>query len=504
MNGPTRTYSLGIRLAHFVAAVLLLLLFATGARLAWWGQGFFSREISALVDALAPTGRIHSLHLLLGVAFIAFGLFYLVNLFGSKEAPRLFSLFLDRRYSFRKKVFYLLSLAVGLIAFLSGITLFAGLYVGSEGYTFMRYVHYYCSLYLLGFTLTHIIEVAVSRDSRVNAIFFAGRYAGFVNGKTLGISVPVAVLFALVAHTLITGAPTLVCKEQNRFITVDGRAHEIEWAGIDSLVVETAGGINFKDGTSPVTIKTFHDRHHVYFLVRWSDQSRSYNRHLVKTKGGWVEEVSEYIDIFGESIYSEDKVALSFHKSKGGCLATCHMRTPGKMGLHYTGGDTIDVWQWMAVSTNPVWEADDCWWGTYENAIVGGRHCDNIASGGYKSNLNEEWQRPYFLPQHIVMRHWIWFGSSDYVAYHPDRDTFSLDSRVPAVLVAPTAGDRGDVKARGIWRNGVWTVEFARRLSTGSAFDVAFRRELYLGIALFDNADSKHAYHLRSIRLVVE
>ena len=74
----------------------------------------------------------------------------------------------------------------------------------------------------------------------------------------------------------------------------------------------------------------------------------------------------------------------------------------------------------------------------------------------------------------------------------------------PAVLVAPSVGDRGDVKARGFWRNGEWTVEFARRLSTGSPFDIAFRGELYLGVAPFDNAESKHAYHLKPIRLVIE
>ncbi len=504
MNNLTQGYSLGVRLAHISATIVLLLLFATGARLAWFDQGFFSHEVSNLVDWLAPTGRVVLFHVVLGITFVAIGMFYLACLFLNKEAPRLFGLFLDRRYSFTKKIFYLLSLAVGLTSFLTGVTLYCGLYVGPDGYTFMKYLHYYCSLFLMGFVIVHIFDVVTSRCSKVNSIFFGARHAGFADGKVLGLSAVLAVMFALVAFALINRAPTLVCKEQNRFITVDGHEHEIEWTGTDSLVVETAGGVNFAGGNTRVTIKTFHDGQQIYFLVRWTDRTRSYNRHLVKTKEGWKEELSEYIDIFGESIYSEDKIALSFRKRKGGCLTTCHLRTPGKMGLHATSGDTVDVWQWMAVSTNPAWEADDRWWGAYENDVTGGRHCDNIASGGYKSNLNEQWQQPYFLPQHVAMRHWIWFGSSDYVPYHPDLDTFAIGSRVPSILVAPVTGDRGDVTARGVWRNGVWTVEFARRLSTGSPFDVVFRGELYLGVAPFDNADSKHAYHLRPIRLVVE
>lgn len=504
VKAATLTYSLGVRLAHFLAIIVMLLLSVTGVRLAWFEGGFFSPEVNSLVDSLAPAGRTHSAHFALGMTFAAIGVFYLIYLLLSKEAPRLLALFLDRQYSFKKKFLYLLTLVVGLISFLSGVTLYCGLYDGPDGYTFMKYVHYYCFVFFLGFMVVHVIEVVISGRSKLNSIFFAGLHRGFFNAKVFGVSVLAALAAGIGAYMMIKIPATLVCREQNRYIVVDGREFDIEWMGADSLVVQTAGGMNFEGGASEVTIKAFHNGPYIYFLVKWTDYTRSYNRHLVKTKGGWVEQVSEYVDIFGESIYSEDKMALSFHKSHKGCLATCHVRAPDKMGLHHSGGDTVDVWQWMAVSTNPASEADDGWWGAYEDAIISGRHHDNIASGGSRSNLNEGWQQPYFLPQHLAMRDWIWIDSRDYVAYHPEIDSFAVGARVPAVLVAPAVGDRGDVKARGTWRNGVWTVEFARRLTTGSPFDAVFRGELYLGIAPFDNADSKHAYHLRPIRLVVE
>jgi hypothetical protein len=65
-------------------------------------------------------------------------------------------------------------------------------------------------------------------------------------------------------------------------------------------------------------------------------------------------------------------------------------------------------------------------------------------------------------------------------------------------------GDAADVRARGRWRGGTWTLEIARRRATGSASDLIFRDELYLGVAVFDNAEKQHAYHVRPVRLVVE
>lgn len=504
MNTPTPRYSLGVRLAHFLSIIVLPLLAVTGARLAWFEGGFFSHEVTGLVDSLAPGGQIHNVHIAAGVTLVSIGVFYLISLVLSKEASRVFSLFFDKQYSFRKKIFYVAALVVGLISFLSGSTLYGGLYLGPSGYILMKYIHYYCFIFLLGFMLIHPIEVIISKSARLNDIFLAGSYQGFFRAGALGVSVLIALTVGIGAYMLTRVPPTLVCREQNRYITVDGKEPDIEWFGVDSVVLQTAGGMNFADGVSKATIKSFHNGAYIYFLVRWTDYTRSNNRHLVKTKGGWVKQVSEYTDIFGEGIYAEDKIALSFRKSSEGCLTTCHIRTPGKLGLHYTGGDTVDVWQWMSVSTNPAWEADDGWWGRYEDAVIGGRHNDNIASGGYRSNLNVEWQQPYFLPQHVAMHNWIWIESHDYVAYHADIDTFSVGARVPAVLVAPSVGDRGDVKARGTWRNGTWTVEFARRLVTGSPFDAVLKGKLYLSIAPFDNAGSKHAYHLKPIRFVVE
>jgi hypothetical protein len=87
------SYSLAVRLGHFVS-IFLLLLFATGARLAWLDGDFFSRRTGDLVDAVALTGRIHNLHFICGVILVAVGGFYFVYLLLGGEASRLLLLFL--------------------------------------------------------------------------------------------------------------------------------------------------------------------------------------------------------------------------------------------------------------------------------------------------------------------------------------------------------------------------------------------------------------------------
>jgi hypothetical protein len=174
------------------------------------------------------------------------------------------------------------------------------------------------------------------------------------------------------------------------------------------------------------------------------------------------------------------------------------------MGLHYTDGDTADVWQWCAVSTNPIRRADDGWWTSYNNDSLGGRHLDNLASGGYFENLNIDWQQPYFLPVHPGVRHWIDPRFEHVTPYFGGEDSFSIGTQIPAVIVTQFRGDRGDVRAAGRWEHGLWTLELSRPLRTGSSFDIDLRSVSYMGVALFDNAASKHTFHLRPVKLVVE
>jgi len=504
MDSPGPSYSLPVRLSHGATIILLILLSLTGLRLGWLHEDRFSSDLARIIDTITPGGVVFTWHIILGYLLVAAGIWYVTYMLLSNEGKRLFALYRDRQYAFSKKLLYLLTFVVTLTTVFTGVSLYVGLYDGPEGYLFNSFVHRWSFYLLLLFIAKHIFDTVFSSRININSIFFGRTNQQKARHHTLIISL---VITAVVGGTFVflTEKPKkLVSHKQNRQAVIDGIVSDGEWNGADSVVVQTWGGSNFVASAVAVTIKTFHNQQDIYFLVRWSDPTLSFNRYLVKTDSGWIEERSKYKDRFGETIYSEDKLALFFGNNSAGCAATCHVSSPGKMGLHYTDNDTVDVWEWMAVSTNPALEADDRWWGGYESKSSGGRHFDNKASGGYQSNLNTEWKQPYFLPTHLTQRFWIWFGSGKYIPYRSELDTLLVGSRVPSVLVAPTTGDRGDVRARGIWRNGVWTIELARHLSTGSAFDLPFHNNLYFNIAVYDNADLKHTFHLKAIKLEME
>jgi len=497
-------YSLVVRVAHALTALLFAGAAITGLRLAWFlNQDWLSPSMRNLIDSIAPIGDIYTWHAAFGVLLAAVGVLYVVYLLVTGEGMRLFDLFRPRHYSFVKKVFYLLTLLVGLVGVFTGVSIYAGLYYGASGYLFNSFLHHWCFRLLAIFTLVHLAEVLFFHRHQINEIFFGKRGERFVRLPALVVAALFAATVGITVARFVHQPAVLVCRELNRTAIIDGREFDIEWIGADSITVQTAGGANFESSASPVTIKAFRNRQRIYFLVRWEDPTRSYNRYLVKTKGGWLVEESEYIGPSGEDIFAEDQLGLFFSR-RDDCASSCHIGAPGKTGLHYTDGDTADVWVWRSVATDPIEEADDRFWQGFDSELTGGRKYDNKAAGGYESNLDEQWRQPYFIPVHRVARYWLEYGTSTYEPYDPENDTFSIGARVPALLVAPTTGDRGDVTARGRWSNGVWTVELSRRITTGSGADIPFRGEIFLGVAVFDNADSKHTYHLQPIKLVVE
>jgi hypothetical protein len=78
-----------------------------------------------------------------------------------------------------------------------------------------------------------------------------------------------------------------------------------------------------------------------------------------------------------------------------------------------------------------------------------------------------------------------------------DDSKYKTGDEVPGIIVAPYTGDRGDISAKIVYKDGVRTSVFWRKLVTGSEYDVQFgdlKKEYAFGVAVFDNAQVRHAY----------
>ena len=126
-----------------------------------------------------------------------------------------------------------------------------------------------------------------------------------------------------------------------------------------------------------------------------------------------------------------------------------------------------------------------------------GRKSDPRESGGYADNVSEDKTQPMWMGPDGAPRD----GSPGYLLDAEKRpfddSLFAEGDMVPSVVKAPFIGDRGNIGAGWQWQDGMWTLEFGRALVTESEFDVQFEdlTQLYhFGVAVFDNAQVRHAY----------
>ncbi len=504
MPRPLPKLGLTVRLTHGLTFLLLLMLTVTGLRIAWYtGAEWLSPGIRAAVDFLLPSTANYGLHALLGVIFASVGVWYAAYMLISRESLRLTNLYHRHEYSWTKKLLYIFTFLVALGSLFSGFSIYAGLFAGPDGYLVNSFLHHWSFRLLWVFTLLHVVEVIVSRKSGVNSAFFGKKFIGFVQPPAMLIALAMGIVGGFGFWSIMNEPAVLKVPEVNRAVIVDGREFEIEWIGADSIILQTFGGANFRSTATPLTIKSFHNGRQIFFLARWTDDTKSLNRHLIKTDSGWVVERSQYAGPFGEEIYHEDQLALYFSRSQD-CAGSCHIGAGTEAGYHATGGDTADVWHWQAISTNPVDEAADLHWTGSTPDFPHGMQSDNLAAGGAKLNLDSTLLYPYFVPTTALFRNFVAYSTGAYQPYDAFADTLPIGSRLPAILVAPATGDAGDITARGRWNRGTWTVEFSRRMNTGSGADILFDSTIYFGAGAFDNAQRRHTYHLKPLKLEIE
>lgn len=286
------------------------------------------------------------------------------------------------------------------------------------------------------------------------------------------------------------------------------------WLIAQPLVVRIEQGDHLKDGASTVEIRSIYTGDSVYFLTRWSDPTESNQRSpwQKQADGSWKKLTSS--TTHQENVYYEDKFAWMWSFTvagaaitgfdKVGCAATCHAgETPANSGYgsKYTPntGELGDLWHWKGVRTNPIGQSDDQYVDSARynasTAAEAGRHSDPKTSGGYSDNQTADKTLPAFaLPGNAAAPPY-WILADQKVAF--DNTKYQAGDEVPGIIVSPITGDRGDIAAKGVWKDGMWTVEWSRKLATGSTFDVQFSdltKSYYFGVAAFDNTQVNHAW----------
>ena len=514
-------------LAHGTAIVAVLASLFTGLRIA-------SLRFPAIAEIgeLLPQGQVHDVHFfsagLLSLVACGYALSIAFTLVREKTT---FIVERVRAFGFHQWVILLGCAAIAILV-CSGWLLFSG----GDSAAPARDLHFYGALAVALYLFLHGGVYFAQFGQRVlRRIFSPG-------GQRRRAALALAFLLPLVlSATWLSVAKlsphrlTVAPLADTTHIRIDGLADETAWSSAEPLTLLTDGGANFFDGRSRVKVRALHNRDEIYFHFLWQDPTESLiHLPLQKTEQGWRVQQDGFHH-FDEQRFYEDKFAVLLSNYCGFAAAgTAHLgRKPlgdkpanwhGR-GYHYSESPQLhDLWHWKAVRTNDMMLADDNFIGPPDKVRPGQRRYtagyqkDGKESGSYV--MNWKWYKPNSItpkrlpknPQALAAfqntsadADWVipWF---DYRPYTAEKDTYPIGTIMPSVMYRSNRfeGDRADVRAHGVWRDGHWSLELVRKLDTGSPQDVPVRDGSCIWVSAFDHAQVAHTRHTRAIRLNLE
>lgn len=332
-------------------------------------------------------------------------------------------------------------------------------------------------------------------------------------------------LFLVLAVAVAFSAPPLGAQQKNVLAAkkiasapaLDAATDDL-WKDAPPLTVKAVGGRNFPGGTTDVTLRAVYTADTIYFQLQYKDPTESTRRSpWVKQADGTWKQLKDPNDKGGDNnTYYEDKMAMIWNISSPafearGCMAACHTGEGKPYGNKYlpNAGERADIWHWKSVRTGSIGQIDDQYLDATrydkDKAPEAGRKSDPKTGGGYADNVNDAKNGPKWALTGNKPAPPYWIVDAQKEPF--DDSAYKAGDEVPGIVVAPFTGDRGNIAVRSAWKDGVWTLRFARKLVTGSEFDVQFddmKKPYAFGVAVFDNAQVRHAYTPGVLKMVFE
>lgn len=208
---------------------------------------------------------------------------------------------------------------------------------------------------------------------------------------------------------------------------IDGVFNDKVWEGIKSYKVKDVRT------EADVTIKSVYTDDMIYFLLSYPDATED----RLHKPWVWDKEMESYI--LGPQ--REDTFTIKWNMMDH------------KVDLSSFSDDdyTADIWYWKANRTDPSGYADD----KYDiiSAVPQNKSQEVVSRTGkkrYLLRMSDEGNPSY---QNIIL-----------TGYKSDM--------IDQFLHLKPSGSMADILAKGTWKEGVWTVEFGRKLDTGHSDDI--------------------------------
>lgn len=267
--------------------------------------------------------------------------------------------------------------------------------------------------------------------------------------KTLLVTLGLAVLTALQGAW---AEQQIIAVKVDEAPVVDGSADDVAWAHAEPITtIDAVGNIE-------MTVAAVYTDEQLFVLVRFPDetQSRSHKSML------WSPELGAY----QTGPKREDTLVLKWNMEPEPQDLSVSSETPYR----------ADVWYWKSARTDHAGYADDK------------MHVYEVTKSPHARKVFSKTGRSFYLTRP---------GDEGAAAYRAVAYGEYMGEEVSKYAFQVPQGSRADVRAKGVWRDNLWTVEFARDLETGNFDDVRFDLEgaYVFGISRYEIAGRRQDHN---------
>ncbi|NQU63116.1 MAG: hypothetical protein HQ517_02370 [SAR324 cluster bacterium] len=258
------------------------------------------------------------------------------------------------------------------------------------------------------------------------------------------------IIIALFCFSFPVFAITIQVNKLGAAPVLDGNLNE--WKKIESIQIPLKNTkSNGKSNVKSITVKagTFKDQ--VFFLFQWKDTTLNANHKPFI----WNKSSKKYEN----GTEKEDRMALQFGME-------------GDYTADWDSGNTFkaDMWHWKAARSNPAGIFQD------KMTILSSKKVKKAYKMRLKNGKEIYIKRPSDKGDKL---------------YKTKRYSKKEKDVMPKYIVTKNPrGSIGDVKVKGVWKNGMWTLEVKRKMDTGHNDDVKFvaGKSYKAGFAVFNQS----------------
>lgn len=229
---------------------------------------------------------------------------------------------------------------------------------------------------------------------------------------------------------------------------LDGKNNDVAWSRAPVFTTHD------KVANIDIQLQSVHTRDKIYMLVRFPDTTENRQHKMMR----WDEARQRY----STGKEREDTFVFKWNLFQIETDITLSSDTPYK----------ADIWYWKSMRTDHAGYADD---------KIQSYQQKKVKSSRLLISKNTSF---FYLSRK---------GDQGRAAYQPAFYTKKVDDIMPKYNFVNPSDSRADIKAKGFWDEGAWTIEFQRDLDTGHTDDVQFNltSSYFFGVSRYEIAGRK-------------